>query len=161
MTTACDTCAFGRTGGAASEPRNRLKGMICAYGASVFWCHHGRDGTEYDWQGSKLGPMLLEPANRKPCAGWQRYVAELKRRGYFANADYLTIRKAVARRAFKLLEDFTDKETPLEWKDFARVELRACMVFITAKNIGPLEIPLKRGRYAARFDRGATDRRSG
>jgi hypothetical protein len=144
MTTACDTCAFGRSGGAADEPRNRLKGLICAYGASPFFCHHSRSGLEYDWrcEFSKLGPLALAPEDRKICAGWQRYVAELKRRGYFANADYRLIRKVVARRACDLLETFTDKGTPPERKEFARVELRRCMVFITARDIGPLEIPL-------------------
>jgi hypothetical protein len=138
----CDTCAFGLKGGAAEEVNNRVKGMICAYGASVFWCHHGRDGTEYDWRGSKLGPMLLAPQNRKPCAGWQDYVSRLKRAGFFANADYLTIRKCIARRALKLLERFTDDQTPVDEKEFTRVEFDRCMRFITAKDIGPLEIPL-------------------
>ncbi len=85
--------------------------------------------------------MLLEPANRKPCVGWQRYVMALKRRGFFVNADYLTIRKVVARRALYMLESFTSAASPDD-KEYARIELKRCMKFITVKDIGPLEIPL-------------------
>lgn len=142
MNSSCDSCAFGTSGGAADEASNRLKSIICAYGAHVFWCHHGRDEAEYDWKGSKLGPMLLAPQNRKVCGGWQRSVARLKRLGFFANADYLLIRKVVGQRALKLLERFIDKEIEPDEKAFVRAELTSCVKFIAAKDIGPLEIPL-------------------
>ena len=138
---ACDTCAFGGNG-AAKEPYNRLKSDICAFGAIPFFCHHGKDGTEYDWQESPLGPMLLEPANRKVCAGWQAKVKELKRCHYFSNKDYLIIRRIVATAAMKALEIFTAKDVNLHKKEQARVRLAECVKFITRKDIGDLEIPL-------------------
>ncbi len=141
MNNPCATCAFGKEG-AANEPRNKLKGDICAFGATPFFCHHGRDGLEYDWQESKLGPLQLERSNRKLCAGWQAKVAELKRRGYFVDRDMLIIRRAVARWAFDALGNFTRKNLSLHKKQKLSKRLERCVRFIVAKDISNLEIPL-------------------
>lgn len=138
----CDTCALGKCGGAADEANNRVKAMICAYGANVFWCHHGKDGTEYDWKNNPLGPMTLAPQNRKVCSGWQRYVKKLKQRGFFDEPDFLLIRKMIARKALRLLERTLSKETPKPERDLVQIELEKCVRFIVTKDIGPLEIPL-------------------
>ncbi len=142
MTTACDTCAFGKSGGAADEVSNRLKGMICAYGAIPFFCHHGRDGQEYDWrkQDSDLGPFALAPNNRKLCGGWRDTVFKLNRAGFFL--DYRYIRRVVAQSALSRLDVFTAKSTPATEKEAARKRLSECMKFITARDIEHLDLPL-------------------
>lgn len=134
----CDTCAFGNSG-AAKEANNALKGKICALGAIPFWCHHGKDGTEYDWQNSKLGPYELEQSNRKICAGWQAEVAKLKRRGFFD--EFRAIRRAAARVAFRSLEIFIDKTVSLHKKERARVMLERCLKFLVKRDIRHEELP--------------------
>ncbi len=141
MSTPCDSCAFGSSG-AANEPFNRLRGTICALGAKVFWCHKGKDGSGYDWQSNPLGPFQLPPENRKVCAGWQAEVQRLNRRGYFANADYRVIRRAVAERAFSLLRQFTSPATRRGQKPFLQADLKRCVAFPASRDIGDKEIPL-------------------
>lgn len=111
----CETCAFGKKGspGAASESKNRLKGMLCAYGPIPFWCHHTKSGGEYDWKHDPLGPMNIPPSERKLCGGWQRMVSELNARGFFSIGsaeDRPALRfyqKSLADTAIKQLDIFT------------------------------------------------------
>lgn len=74
---ACDTCAFGTSGGAADEVSNRLKGKLAAFSGVPFFCHHARSGEEYDWREGKLGPLALPPSQRRICAGWKRAVKHI------------------------------------------------------------------------------------
>jgi hypothetical protein len=47
----CETCAFNKpgSGGASDEPYNRLRGLISAHGLIPFFCHHAKNGAEYEW----------------------------------------------------------------------------------------------------------------
>jgi len=139
MPNPCETCAFG-SAGAAQEPYNALRGTICSLGAVPFFCHHGRDGQEYDWQDSPLGPLQLHPTNRKLCAGWQAEVSNLKQRGYFG--EYRPIRRAVARAALNALERYLNKDLNLHKKQRAQMLLERCIRFLAARDIGDKEIPL-------------------
>jgi hypothetical protein len=141
MSTPCSTCAFG-TSGAANEPKNSLTGIICALGGKPFFCHHGKDGTEYDWQQNPLGPFQLAPENRKVCAGWQAKVQSLNERGFFANPDYRVIRRAVAERAFSLLRKLADGTTRRGQTPFLEADLKRCVAFLKSRDIGDKEIPL-------------------
>lgn len=140
---ACETCAFGKKGigGAADEVDNVLKAQVCAFGAIPFYCHHGKDGTEYGWHlDGSLGPYELAAANRKVCEGWKRRVAHLAKRGFFG--EFRAIRRAVAAKALKLLETFLAEETPRRKKKFARRDLEPLLQFLTEPDIGDKEIPL-------------------
>ncbi len=139
MNSPCETCAFGNKG-AGQEPENALKAQICSLGAIPFWCHHGKDGQEYDWQNSPLGPMALSPENRKICGGWQEQVSLLKKAGYFAK--YGAIRRWVGRGAFKAYEIFATPEMNLHKKERANRKLERCLKFLIAKDIDEMEIPL-------------------
>lgn len=139
MNSPCDTCAFGNNG-AAQEPANAIKSQICAFGAIPFWCHHGKDGQEYDWQNSVLGPMTLAPTNRKVCGGWQRQVSLLANAGYFRK--YGLFRRIVGRAAFKAFEIFTTPEMNLHKKERANRKLERCLKFLIAKDVDDMEIPL-------------------
>ena len=81
--TPCDTCAFGKAGG-ATEPHNRLKGQICALGGLPFFCHHAPDGRELDWHGDSADYFrsLRNKKDRRVCAGWKREVRAYRSRGF-------------------------------------------------------------------------------
>jgi len=131
----CETCAFNRkgSGGAASESPNRLKGLLSAYGLLPFFCHHDRNGDEYDWQNPKsLGPLQLAPDKRKICGGWQRYVARLNTRGFFnfgvesSHTDLPLLRhhqKQLASDAIRQLETFLACPSDGPQKDIERGRL--------------------------------------
>ena len=138
----CETCAFGSSGGAADEPSNAVRGLICAYGAIPFFCHHGKDGTEYDWREDALGPMRLNPANRKLCEGWRAQVAALKRSGYFPNRSMTFIRRFVAKRAYKFWERFLIAGIGRTKKKQAWDQMKRCVKFIMARDIGDKVLPL-------------------
>lgn len=137
----CDSCAFGKTGGAADEANNRLKGLLCALGPIPFFCHHDRDGKEYDWKNDILGPMVLPPEKRKVCAGWQAEVRKRKAKGFFLVDGYRTIRKFVAARATRMLDRSIATNVGPDEKKAARKELEKCSEFLIKKDIGDLEIP--------------------
>lgn len=139
---ACDTCAFGSSGGACDEAENAMKAQICAFGGIPFFCHHGRDGQEYDWRNDPLGPLALAPENRKLCEGWRSQVGVLKRGGYFPDRDMTYIRRVVAKRAFTLLERWRLDGIRRVKKKQVWAQLKRCMKFITAKDIGDMGIPL-------------------
>lgn len=86
--------------------------------------------------------MTLAPENRKVCSGWQAAVARLKEKGFFANKDYLFIRRVVGQRALILLERMLNKATSKPDRKKAQRDLTECVQFIKTKDIGPLEIPL-------------------
>lgn len=118
---ACDSCAFAKkgSGGASDEPKNRLKGLLCAHGPIPFFCHHSKSGPEYDWREGKLGPFELPPSERKICEGWRRAVAELKARGaFFAGenaadrAALLRYQRGLASEATRELDTFTQEKDP-------------------------------------------------
>jgi len=141
MNQACDTCAFGARG-AAEEPSNRLTSQLCAFGAIPFYCHHGRDNSECDWQNDPLGPLRFDPVNRKVCSGWQDHVRLLKRSGYFPNAAYLAIRRAVARRGIALLKRMSIPDIGRgKWKR-TNEELKRCIKFLVKRDISKEPIPL-------------------
>ena len=146
MSDPCSTCAFDDhgAGGAADEPHNALKGLICAHGAIPFWCHHAKDGSEYDWQmkDSKLGPFALPPNNRKLCGGWQAEVAKLARRGFFRNSDYRVIRRCVANVAWSTLDKFAANGVSKRDKKALRRKLERMLRFLVTRNIEHEEIPL-------------------
>lgn len=137
----CSTCAFGpkRPGTAAAEPNNSVKGLICALGPLPFFCHHGRDGAEYDWKGSPLGVMQLAPENRKVCAGWKQAVHERARRGWFRSGRL--IRRAVARVALDLLATFIDEETSPALKERAGWDLEECVLWLADKHQAGRPLP--------------------
>jgi hypothetical protein len=120
---ACDTCAFGKAG-AAKEPYNRLRGMICAVSGTPFFCHHDRDGNAYDLK-DKLGFFQIAPNKRKVCEGWKRAIRErIRRHGSFLFrglplADRMALRRYERRMGTRALEaidemvaahDVTDKK---------------------------------------------------
>ncbi len=118
----CDTCAFGTRGrgGAADELNNRLKGILCAISGTPFFCHHAADGTIYNWQAGKLGPMALAPNNRRLCAGWKHAVAKLAARGHFrfspVDAEQHLLRqyhKGLGNDATRALDDFLATREPV------------------------------------------------
>lgn len=74
----CDTCAFGKSGGAADEAANRLKAQICAHAGMPFFCHHMRSGPQYNWSATDgLGPLALVLNERRICAGWKQAVRNI------------------------------------------------------------------------------------
>ncbi len=126
----CATCAFGKSGGAADEANNRLKGMICALGGIPFFCHHGRNGKEYAWRDGQLGVMELPPNERKVCGGWRRTVAMLAKRGHFRwtkvladNAALRRYQQSLGSDACRALDDFLGETDP-EAKAKANRDLR-------------------------------------
>lgn len=141
MNEACNSCAFGPIGGAADEPLNTFTAQICSFGALPFYCHHGRDGVEYEWRNSPLGPLLLERSNRKVCAGWRSQVAELNAAGYFKTSATRLIRRLVARRGLAMFHRFLDEEN-LHRKEKARVQMEKCMLYVITKNNETMGIPL-------------------
>jgi hypothetical protein len=140
--TPCDTCAFGKAG-AALEPHNHLKALICSLAPRPFACHHTRDGREIDWHsGMAILSFVFLPRNqRRICAGWQREVAKRAKAGYF-KGPYKNIRRAVADAALEELVVFTDRKTSRTQKARAETKLRRMMRFLCRQDIGPLRIPL-------------------
>lgn len=138
---ACDTCAFGKAG-AAGEPDNALKSQLCAFGALPFYCHHGRDGVEYDWQNDPLGPLRLVPQNRKVCSGWREQVGLLKKAGYFPDRTATLIRRLVARRAIALFDRLSIPGIGRSKHKQAARDLKRCVNFVSAKDINQKGIPL-------------------
>lgn len=139
----CDTCAF-RKGklGAAQEPHNVLRGLICSLGPLPFACHHTRDGREYDWRDpTGLAFVLLPKQDRRMCTGWQRAVARRTRLGYF-RGPYRIIRRAVAQMALELVDAFLDRRATPAVKERTRKKLWQQIRFLCKRNLGPLRIPL-------------------
>jgi hypothetical protein len=142
MNARCETCAFGREG-AANEPENALASRLCGLGAIPFYCHHGRlDHVQYDWEGNALGPLGLDPANRKVCAGWQAEVRALKAAGYFPNRAYVAIRRVVARRGIALLRRMFISDIGRGKQNAAKSDLKRCLKFLAKRDIGKENIPL-------------------
>lgn len=140
--TPCDTCAFGKAGG-ATEPHNRLKGQICALGGLPFFCHHAPDGRELDWHGDSADYFrsLRNKKDRRVCAGWKREVRAYRSRGFFGK--YRIIRRAVAQGALDSLVEFLADDTEAEEKLQAQHHLWRALRFLVRRNIGPLKIPLR------------------
>lgn len=132
MNSPCDTCAFGKSGGAADESNNRLKGHLAARGPILFLCHHTRSGVECDWKTpGSLGPMALPPSERKVCAGWRAEVGELNRRGKFKftddQADNAVLRRyqqSLASDAIRALDAFLERGISAEEKERRNTMLR-------------------------------------
>jgi len=141
MNSPCETCAFGNQG-AAKEEMNALTSMLCGFGAIPFYCHHGRDNVEYDWQRDPLGPLRLHPSNRKVCAGWQDQVRMLKGHGFFPNRDYVVIRRAVARRGLALLGRMLLPDIGRVKQRLASRDLKRCLKFLAERDITNEGIPL-------------------
>ena len=138
----CDTCAFGKSGGAADEPYNATRGLICAFGGLPFFCHHGKDGREYDWRSDPLGPLTLDPTNRKLCEGWRAMVGGLKRNGYFPDSNMTYIRRFVAKRCYSFFERFLIEGMGRAKKKHAWGEMKRCMKFIMTRDISDRQLPL-------------------
>ncbi len=145
MSESCSTCAFGKSGGAADEANNRLKGMLCALAGISFHCHHSRlpdgsPGPEYGWQAGTLGPFELPPNERRLCEGWRRTVAKLAAGGHFRFTDvaedqFLLRRyqQGLGQAACRALDTFLATQEP-EAKAKANRELKMCLEALTAKD---------------------------
>jgi hypothetical protein len=128
----CDTCAFGHTGsqGAADESSNRLKGLIAARSLVPFYCHHRRDGTEWEWRSSlsSVEFLKLAPGDRKVCDGWKAEVRRLTALGKFNIASTPADNSALRRYQRQLGDDciraldayLAEKDSPAE-----KAELKA------------------------------------
>jgi hypothetical protein len=142
----CETCAFGKAG-AACELNNVLKGQIASLGGVPFWCHHAPDGRELNWQGGQAEYFgsLNGKRDIRICAGWKRDVSKNKIRGLFSN-PYGVIRRAVAEGALDALQDFLSPTGTAKQKRAARLHINRALRYLTAKDVGPLLIPLFHGR---------------
>jgi hypothetical protein len=138
MNRPCDTCAFGKDG-AANEPDNQMVSTLAVAGAIPFWCHHGRDGVEYDWANDPLGPMRLPAENRKVCAGWQGQVRNLKKRGFY---NFLPIRRAVAQRAMGLYKRLIIPGIGRTKQKITLRALKRCLKFLGTRDIEKEPVPL-------------------
>ncbi len=127
--TPCDTCAFGKKGGAgaASESKNRLTAIICANAGIPFHCHHRRDGIEWPWSGETATAdfLKLPPSAKKLCEGWKREVSARKAMGHFnvgdTPADQSLLRRyqrGLGAQALKALDYFLAEKDPKDKADF-------------------------------------------
>ncbi len=138
----CDTCAFGKDCGAAIEPNNRLKGMIAALGGFPFFCHHKRDGTEYDWRSpGNAAFWALARSERRICAGWKQHVGELAQRGFFDERKLRPIRRTIGELAIAHLAEFIAAKNRNR-KRKAKTALKRCLKFLAKKSIAKEKIPL-------------------
>ncbi len=141
----CDTCAFGKKGGAgaASEPHNRLVATICANAAIPFHCHEKRDGSHWNWKGGAVEFMNLPAADKKLCAGWQREVAARKAMGHFnvgdTPADQSLLRRyqrGLGAQALKALDYFLAEKDPKDKADFLSELEDLCRALAPQRDIG-------------------------
>lgn len=124
----CETCAFGKNGksGASSEPKNRLTAIISANAGLPFFCHHRRDGGDWEWHSDTAVAEFLKlpPTAKKLCEGWRREVARRKAIGHF-NVGDTPEDQALLRRyqrglgadALKTLNNFLTEKDPADRKD--------------------------------------------
>lgn len=114
----CSTCALGKSGGAADESRNKLIATICAMSGRPFFCHHTRDGAEFDWKSggceSDIAFLQLPPRQRRVCQGWRRAVARLVRFGHFSHGEtaadrglLLGYQRSLGAEALRALDEVT------------------------------------------------------
>jgi hypothetical protein len=140
---ACETCAFGKSGGAADEAKNKMVGIICAASGIPFFCHHTKSGKEYDWQNSRLGPMALPIAERRICQGWKRRAREMLSRGQMAflkketpeDAKILRrYQRGLGESAIRSLDHFlATPASPKADKEAARRDLRDALRALVSK----------------------------
>jgi hypothetical protein len=117
----CESCAFRKPGsaGAADENSNRLESLICVQGAIPFWCHHKRDGTEWNWQAGIIEWTDLRPDERRVCAGWKAMVRRLFATGW---RQRLSEKSSADRRALIIYQRGLAQGTLRELKKYLATE---------------------------------------
>lgn len=74
MSNPCDSCAFHPGAAAHNELYNRLRGEICAITGVPFWCHHGKDGTDYTNSSKFVSRSEIRARGMRVCEGWKAEV---------------------------------------------------------------------------------------
>lgn len=134
--TPCSECAFRPGADAHEEPYNRLRGMICAYGAVPFFCHH-----KVPWRDKiKMMAFNREMARQAGvCHGWRTQVGKLAASGFYGDG-FLVIRREVAKQCLVAIDQFTGSRG----KRRARLIklLQAMVRFVCSRNIAHKKLPL-------------------
>jgi len=105
----CESCAFRSGAAANTEIYNRLRSEICALTGVPFWCHHGKDGTDFTSKTKFVTNAELRSRGMRICEGWKRAVRQHVRPGLTATFKRL-VRRWTGEGILQLIDEFIDAE---------------------------------------------------